>query len=319
MQAQGAEPRRATVPKIFRDLPGTFKFPYPGPVKKALKDINYIKDMMHIPCGEAGPQIVITTGLAAGAPALLSLFLPGCLDIAKAKVGLSPWHARGITGLIKGAAPPIAATGNKFLYKLGYFTAEKYLWFFQVAEVTKEFFITWQSQIYMAQQCQLPGAGTAYGYFPPFIYGAEAEQGLDIALIKPNAGVAVGLSDLTIQPGFQASVAWDTEWDSYPIRGNGINVNTWYTEEGSDDPLDFSSSSNPANNGRNITGGSFYYRNQSVVNGHKFRFFMQNTSGENVQCVRGTWTVSLQGRHAGLSNFGCQLKAVQWPFPPAGL
>lgn len=309
------EPHHAHVPKIFRGIPTIPKFPAPGPVKQALRDYNYIKAMNHIPCAPAGPQIIIETGLQTAGPALLSLFLPGCTDIIKTKLGLSPWHARGIKGMIKKASPPQALGATKFLYQLGYFTAEKYLWFFQVAEVTKEFFITWQSQVFMAQQCQLPGAGTAYGYMSPFIYPQGTSGGLGITAQHNAPGVAIFGNGVALLPGFQGTMAWSAEWDSWPVRGQGTSVTTWMTEEDTEVPFDVSTTNDPNSQQGNTTGGSFYWQNRTLSATRKSQLFYINNGDTAAQVVGGTWSFATQGRSSGLKHFGCYAQPVEWPFP----
>jgi len=314
------EPKHAKVPQIFQGIPKLPKFPYPGPVKQALKDINYIKELNTIPCGEASWWVIAETFAHTAPPALLSLFLPGCTDILKTKLGLSPWHARGISGLIHKAAPPLAVNGTKFLYQIGYFAAEKYLWFFQLAEVTKEFFITWQSQIFMQQQCQLPGAGTAYGYITPFVYAKKTKSGLAITPVKLCPGVAVGLTNIQIAPGFQGSIAWSCEWQSWPDRSVPANVWTWEEETDIPQTLDFMNTYDPDLRNNGNTGGHQYIQNIDDAGGKQLRLFFESDSESNVQPVGGTWTCSVQGRHSGLYSFGCQAKHVPWPFPnPFGL
>ncbi len=308
-------PPHATVPKIFRGIPTIPKWPAPGPIKKALKDINYLKELNSIPCAPASPWIIIKTGLDSAGPALLSLAVPGCTDIVKTKVGLSPWHARGIKGLLKKATQPEILAANKFLYKVGYFTAEKYLWFFLVADVTKEFFITWQSQVFMAQQCQLPGAGTAHGYMSPFIYIPGSSGGLGITPIKGTPGVATFGNGVSLLPGFQGTFAWSAQWDSWPVRGQGVSVTTWQTEEETEVPFDVSTTNDPKTNQGNTTGGSLYWQNQTLSASRSTRLWYINTGDLPAQVVGGTWSMSTQGRHSGLSHFGCFPKEVSWPFP----
>lgn len=313
------EPKHAKVPQIFQGIPKLPKFPYPGPVKKALKDFNYIKELNTIPCGEASWWVIAETFLNTAPPALLTLFLPGCSDIIKTKAGLSPWHARKLSGMIKKAAQPLAVSNTKFLYNIGYFTVEKYLWFFQVAEVTKEFFITWQSQVFMQQQCQLPGAGTAYGYIAPLVYPPKQTAGLAIAPIKLCPGVSVGLNNIQIAPGFQGSIAWTAEWASWPDRSKPANVYTWDEETDVTGPLDFMQTWNPTLNNKANTGGHQYVQNISESAGKQLRIFFSSDNETDVQVISGSWTCSVQGRHSGLYSFGCQLKPVEWPFPKPDL
>lgn len=305
----------SSVPKIFRGIPTIPKFPAPGPVKQLMRDINYIKELNTIPCATPNWYVTITTGIETAGPALLTLFLPGCNDIIKTKLGLSPWHARGIKGMIAKAVPPQAVNATKFLYKIGYFTAEKYLWFFQVAEVTKNFFMTWQSSIYMQQQCQLPGNGTAHGYFTPYIRDGHSSGPLEMAAIKLVPGIAVGGNQIAIAAGFQGAVAYTLDWDTWPERGGGANVSTWYTEEGSDDVHDLSQTFNPQTSQGGTTAGHFYAKNDALAGQKKYFFWWSSDSETNVQPVRSDWSASSQGRHNGLTSFGCVAKNVPWPFP----
>jgi hypothetical protein len=314
MNATGARRGSSSVPKIFQGIPEIPKFKYPGPVKQALKDINYLKELSVIPCGEASWSLIAVTGIETAAPALLTLALPGCTDIVKTKLGLSPWHARGVKGLIRGAAAPLALSGTKFLWNIGYFTAEKYLWFFQVAEVTKEFFITWQSQVYMQQQCQLPGAGNAWGYITPFVYSGHRSGPLQISPGKLCPGVAAGSNVIQIAPGLQGSIAWTAEWQSYPDRTAPANVSTWEEETDITGPLDFMTTWDPDKNNKSVTGGHQYMRVLETEHGKQLRLFMANDSGVQAQPVSGSWSVSVQGRHSGLHSFGCVPKKVDWPF-----
>lgn len=280
-----------------------------------LKDVNYIKDMMVIPCAQPSWLVIIETGFAAAPPALLTLFLPGCTDIVKTKLGLSPWHHKGIKALIKGAVQPEMIKANKFLYNIGYFTAEKYLWWFMVADVTSNFVTTWQSMVFQAQQCELPGAGTAYGYFDAFVYQPDQEGYIPWTPIHGNPGVAFSGSTIGIMPGFEASIAFSILWDSWPVAGQGANVSTWL--ERVDPPLvdDLMATNDPALKNKNRTSGSIYHQNIGAIVPTLYRIGYANTGSGNAQIVGGNFNIGLTGRASGVVPWGCKPKPVSWPFP----
>lgn len=280
-----------------------------------LKNINYIKQLNAIPCGQPDPLIWIETAFSAVAPALLTLYQPGCNEIVKTRLGLSPWHLRGMKSLIKGITGPVEISANKFLYKVGYFTAERFLWYYLIAEVLTAFEASWTSQIYQAQGCQLPGAGTAYGYVAPFIYSPGMTTGLGITPIKNIPGMAVSLSGVTIFPGFEAGVSFDASWDSYPERGRGVNVTTWMQEE--DDILhqDEMSTNRPYSKYPNQTAAAFTVPRVGGLTGKRYTFWVTNTGDTLAQAVAGSYNVNLRGLRDGNINFGCKLKPVEWPFP----
>lgn len=280
-----------------------------------LRNINYIAEMNRIPCAPGSPWIIIKTAFEAGPPALLSLFLPGCTDILKTKIGVSPWHARGISSAIKSITQPEALGGKKFLYKVGYFTAEKYLWWWLVADVTTEFFTTWQSLVFQEQQCELPGNGTAYGYFAPFVYGRDQKGYLEPAPLKLVPGVSVGVNIIRVDYTLEASAGYQVEWDSYPVRGQGGNVSTWWEEV--DNPIinDFATTNNPIQKNRNTTGGS-WFQNEPHASGFKqYRIGFEVQSDTLMQVVSSHWTIGTQGKARGNSVWGCKPKPVVWPFP----
>jgi len=276
--------------------------------------INYIKNLNVMGCSAPDFFVAVETGFAALAPALLTLFVPGCTEIVKAKLGLSPWHAKGIRSALKAAAPPFATEANKFLYKVGYFTAERGLWYFMVADVTTEFFVQWQSLAFVAEQCQLPSAGTAYGYISPFIYPADHEGGLGITPQHNVTGMSTTLSSVRIFPGFQGTVAFSAEFDSWPTRGQGVNVHTW-TEDVQSGAIIMPMDTNvPPSNPYNQTAGHFSFDTTRNVTEQEYRFKIKNNGSDNAQAISGTYTVNMQGHPTGVLPFGCNPKKTSIPF-----
>jgi hypothetical protein len=276
--------------------------------------INYIKDLNVMGCAAPDFYIAVETGFAAAAPALLSLFVPGCTDIVKMKLGLSPWHAKGIRSMIKGAAPPFSAGANKWLYKVGYFTAERGLYYFMLADVTTEFFVQWQSLAFVAEQCELPSAGTAYGYIATYIYTPMFEGPLGITPLHNVTGMANGLAGVTIFPGFQGSVAFSVQWDSWPERGQGVAVDTWTVETDTGAIImPYSTGSGPGQF-TNETAGHFSFDTTRALVGKSYEFKMRNNGDKAAQAVAGSYTVSMAGHPTGVLPFGCKPKKTSVPF-----
>lgn len=276
--------------------------------------INYIKKLNVMGCSQPDIFVTIETGLLAVAPALLSLAVPGCTEIVKMKLGLSPWHSKGIRSLIKSAAPPFAAGANKFLYKTGYFTAEAGLYYLMLADVTTEFFVQWQSLAFVAEQCALPSAGTAYGYIAPFIYPSGFEGGLGITPQHNVTGMAVQLGGVTIFPGFQGSVAFTAEFDSWPIRGKGANVTTWTEEVDTGAVIMPIQTNQPPSQPYNQTAGHFSFDTTRLLVGKSYNFKIANNGEDNVQAISGTYSVSMSGHPTGVLPFGCNPKKTSIPF-----
>lgn len=278
-----------------------------------MKNINYIKRLSVISCSAPDMFVLAETGFQAALPALLSLGVPGCSDIVKMKLGHSPWHRRGIRGVLKAIAPPFAVEANKFLYKVGYFTAERGLYYWMLADVATEFVATWQSMIFTAQQCELPSAGTAYGYITPFIYGFPDPTLLQPTPIHNVTGMAVGLGEVVILPGFQGTVTFSAEWDSWPTRGQGTNVTTWMTEGDDPTPITPITTNQPPSQPKNQTMGHLSFDTLHTVTAKHYHFHVQNMGPLFAQAVAGTYTVNMQGHPQGVLPFGCKPARVSNP------
>jgi hypothetical protein len=281
-----------------------------------LKNINFLRKLNRIPCGVPSPLIVIETAFESAPPALLSLFQPDCNDIVKLRIGQSPWHLRGIKGLIEGAVGAKALGAKKFLFEVGYFEVEKFLWWWQVAEVTAEFITTWQTMIYQEQQCQLPGAGTARAIFTPFGYPPNSGGALSITPTHNVHGVFFGGGLIRILPGFEATVVYWSEWESVNPPGQPVDVSTWYTEDDGNVIQDLSHTNDPIALNGNRVGGSFFVPPVQPFAQKTYHFWGQN-NGDNIVRPRfSSIQISLLGRQMGNLSFGCHLKPVEWPFPP---
>lgn len=279
-----------------------------------LRNINYLKELNVQGCSAPDITVAITTGFEAAAPALLSLLTPGCTDIVKLKLGISPWHRKGIRSLIKGIAAPFAAEGNRFLYKIGYFTAERGLYWLMVADVATQFEVTWNSLVFAAQQCPLPSAGTAYGYLAPIIYGAGQNGFLHPSPQHNVTGMAVGLNGVTIFPGFQGTVNWSCEFDSWPERGKGVSVNTWMTEDDSDIKFSEYTTNNPPSQPNNQTIGHRSFDTLRNFTRKDYVFHIENTGDTYAQVLASSYAVQMTGSPSGVVPWGCKFKKTSIPF-----
>jgi len=279
-----------------------------------MRNINYLKKMNVMGCSAPDIFVTIETGLQAAGPALLNLLTPGCTDIVKMKLGRSPWHSRGIRSLIKSAAAPFSLEANKFLYRIGYDTAERGLFYLMVADIAVEFVTTWQSLAFVAEQCPLPSAGTAYGYMATFIYTPNQETLLGYNPQHNVNGMAVGLNSIVIFPGFQGSLTFNAVFDSWPIRGKGVSVNTWMTEDDSTIPISPSRTNDPPSQPKNEVVGHLSFDTTRELLRKDYYLHIQNSGDENAQCVGGTYSVAMSGHPTGVLPWGCHLKKTSVPF-----
>lgn len=282
-----------------------------------LRNINYIKELDRIPCASPSPWIIIKTAFQSAPPALLTLALPGCTDIVKTRLGRSPWHAKSISSFIKKAVGPEVIGANKFLYQVGYTAAERYLWYWMVADVTTEFVTTWQSQIFQEQQCELPNAGTASGYYAPIVYTSPGTYRTLPGTEHGAAGVTATTFGVEIHPGYQGTFAYSMEFDSYPIPGKGANASTWLQVDEDEKIIDFAKTNDPATGSKQMTGGSIYHNRPGTVRSTRYTVYVepQPEPPNFVRIQNAKWHVSLQGRREGNLSWGCKPKPVSWPFP----
>lgn len=280
-----------------------------------LKNINYIRDLDRLPCAHPDIMLYIETAFKSAPPALLTLFQPGCTDILKTRIGNSPWHLRGISGLIKQAIQPYPISEQQFLYKIGYYAAEKYLWWWMVADVTTEFVTTWQSMIFQEQQCELPGAGSAFGYFEPVPIPGERSTGLVLHVLQGHPGVIMTTNGFRIQPGFQASIGWWADWQSWPHAGSEVFITTWMQKDGDPTPLQPVTTNDPIIKSGPQTAFHWFHDNPGAITPTTYQFYGRNAQEIPANPINSAWTISLMGRRQGNLTWGCTPKPVSWPFP----
>lgn len=279
-----------------------------------MKNINYISKMNVMGCSSPDFFVLIETGFEAAAPALLQLFTPGCTDIVKMKLGLPHFHSRTLKGLLKGAAAPFAKDAKSFLYKIGYFTAERGLYYFMLADVAVEFVTTWQSLAFAAEQCPLPSAGTAYGYIAPFVYNPNTSLALVPTPVHNVPGMGVGLHGFTIFPGFQGSVAFSCQWDSWPVRGEGVSVNTWIEEINGPEIISLSRTNQPPSQPHNETASHLSFDTLHNLSRRDYILHVENNGDNRAQPVSSTYSIAMSGHNQGVLPWGCHPKKTSVPF-----
>ena len=117
-----------------------------------LASLGYISRASYFPCADPNPLLFLQAAGNALYPTLLSAVSFSCLDIIKLRAGISPWHARGMRALVKGAIPATEADQINKIYKF-LVPLEKALFFFFVVDLTTGFLANWQSQIFKLDAC----------------------------------------------------------------------------------------------------------------------------------------------------------------------
>lgn len=117
-----------------------------------IDNLGYIAKGTYYPCAAPQPALILQAAGTALFPVLMSAVSFGCQDIVKMRAGISPWHARNMKAMIKGAIPPDQVdTASKTLK----FTVpvQKLLFFFFVVDLTDQFLANWQSNIFKLNAC----------------------------------------------------------------------------------------------------------------------------------------------------------------------
>lgn len=300
-----------------------------------LRNLNYIQEISRIPCAQPDPLLVIKTAFEAAPPALLQLGLPGCSEIVQARAGIAP--GQGFGELVKqatdrGARPrrggrhgkrysaPVQRAhrglplgGRQFLYRTGFFAAERLLWYWLVADVTTAFIAQWTSLIYQEMNCDQPGAGTFRADIQPFIYTA-GDSVLNFSTPSlPGCGHARN-ADITIAPGVNASIIFDMQWEPWPnSSAPSANITTWLYEVGVEKSLAEATMNDPIQQNGKRTGGRHNHRNNGQITPRRYRIGVHNPSPTAaMRPVLGTVHVGCMGFATG-QPWGCKPKPLEWP------
>lgn len=134
-----------------------------------IDNLGFIEEATHYGCAQAGGALVIQAAGAAAWPVLLQAATFSCLDILKMRAGVSPWHARGLRALIKGAIPAEQADVGAGVFKF-LLPVEKALFFWFVVDLTTEFQARWMSQIFKLGGCEVsPSECEQWGNDPSWL------------------------------------------------------------------------------------------------------------------------------------------------------
>jgi hypothetical protein len=168
--------------------------------------------------------------------------------------------------------------------------------------------------VFVQSQCELPDAGTAYGYVSPFVYVVDLESPLGLGPIHNVPGLAVAGSEFHIFPGFEGEIAFSVTWDSWPIRGLPTNVDTWMEMGTSPTRLQEMNNANPNGQPKGWTGGhwSFLTLGETMLTVYKLKCL--NNGPNYAQPVAGTWTCRLRGNNTGVLPWGCKPHKTSIPF-----
>lgn len=280
----------------------------------AAGDINYIRRMFQHPCATPDYHVLVQTGLAAGTIAVVELFTAGCLDILKLKAGKPFFHHKGLKGLLSKQLTP-AAKGQFFTaFDIPFGAIEAGLNYFWLLGVGTGFVANWQSMIYTAQRCQLPGKGYFTCPISTIYLGAEGEGTILLNGISESECFRVGSNKIIIPAGCSATISYEAPW--LPFANNPANaghVESWLeTKEGVPTNVVLSTASGSpaveytAGGLSNVTGTLFGDAEITL----KFR-----VKSGLMGCSAGTLRISGYGRPIHLVPTGCKPKKLDQPYP----
>lgn len=303
-----------------------------------LDNLNYIQEINRIPCAQPSPIIMIKTALQAAPPALINLLSPDCETDAEAAlfgkrgvaprpVGRQPRH-RNMRGNAKWLLKPISMGGRKYWFAPGYALAQRFLWYWLVADVTVEFVATWHSLVYQEQQCQLPGAGTVDFRWNTPILPAGATNQMGTQSTKMHPGINFG-TFIFVHPGFEATIVMQGDWYRWPtLIPTDTMVHVWLERTDNVDSLmDEATANDPAAGNGNRTGLAWYAKPRGIMQGEQYRIMAHNPGSHHVWNPFATGHASMFGRKYGSIAVGCAREFVtsangyvfkpgpEWPFP----
>lgn len=206
--------------------------------------LNYINKILTYPCALPGPVVWAETGLEAALPELFQLASFSCLDIVKARAGISWKCGRTIKAVAEQTVDPEVFGATRFLYK---FLApiEEALWYFFLVEQTLSFVQNWQTLIMRAEGClNKDNQFSQYTGSPGFVYEDEGGA-LGWGEITHTTWSA---SDVVIQvvPGHKLAFTWSCGWGDWLLNeatidmfvedafGNILDSQTYHKPSGQD-------------------------------------------------------------------------------------
>lgn len=300
-----------------------------------LANINYLEEIAGIPCRTPDPIIIIKTFALSAPPALLRMAVPGCSEIMQARAAISPFkglgellnplpvqwtrprrggrHGKRIKGQVMRMIPPTPLGGKQFLYRTGFFHAEKALWWWLVADVTTGFVAQWQSLMHEAQGCDVPGTGYLETQIVPHTYIPGTSYLSFVAKSEVGCGDA-RLNEITIPAGLNASIVWGMEWQPWPDPDSPTtNISTWLEEVGVSEVYGYATMNNPTEQNKRWTGGFHKHKNNGSILPRKYRIGVSNSStNAAMTATLGFVYIGCSGFPAGI-EWGCNLQPVSPP------
>jgi hypothetical protein len=277
-------------------------------------NLNYIKNIWKHPCGQPNPSIMIEMALPAVTMAILSLTALGCTDIVKAKLGVSPWHTRGIKALIKGAADPKVIGPTKFLYASGYGLIEAALWWWMVADAVTGGVADYMSMVYQEQGCSEPGKGHIRCGVSSLYLGAGANHGVFLDTREEKECIAVGGNVITVPPGCIATITWNLNFG--PFHGEPRNQGTvacWLLASDGKRHSEMDGFMDKKT-GLQSVGGGTHISVKAFTDQMTFRLQWSNTGG-TMGVQEGNLSISSYGRRMRNFTFGCHPRLLDQPYP----
>ncbi len=174
-----------------------------------IDNLGYISKASYYNCASPSPVLVLQAAGAAALPTLLSAVSFGCRDIVKLRAGISPWHARNMKAMVKGAILPDEVDKAQKILKYTV-PVEKLLFFWFVVDLELGFFAKWQSNLFKLNACgHNPKSASDTGTFASWVCpapGVWADVNYSFSHSNPSLPIAAAA---------QITVPADYYWSAY--------------------------------------------------------------------------------------------------------
>jgi hypothetical protein len=291
----------------------------------ALSDLNYIKRAWKVPChfGDGGVNevnIIIETAIVAAIPVLLGVNSFSCLDIIKARSGISWKCGRALKAAVTTKNSAKALNRNRLIYSItGAALLEQALWYWFVAGLASEFFANWTSLMYAELGCNQPNHDTISATIALWdLDPGDSPQRAPFASTQSNSCASFGFNTIVVQPGCQVQIVFQVDLE--PL-GPGIPVLTVQAQlTRLSDGHVFDSTAFWSGNSGGQTGPVGASMNLSGGLGgeaYAIELLYSNSDPGFAKVASGSCWVTTMGRPVRLTPASCFPKATQNPFSPA--
>lgn len=186
-----------------------------------MANANYLKQIMYHPCAAPNPQVIIETAIEAAIPVLIELEEPGCIDYAKAALGISWRCGRAIKALAKKIIPPKVVDAAHAIYE-PFAPVEAALYGFLLADLASEFLVNWTSLMYASQDCNQGNdvyCATTLGAGVDILGTPEGAIWTLFGCALPNGCAGAGVGTVTVAPGCSVDVTAHVTTEPCPFPG----------------------------------------------------------------------------------------------------